>query len=116
MSLAGEEVAMLRVHARFVLLLSQLVPVLAAIERRDVDLARQLRRALQSVALNMGEGSGNEGGTRRQRYLSALGSVRECVAALQVAEAFGYCSVPAALMLQLSGVVGTMVVLVRGRR
>jgi len=104
---------MLRVHVRYLGLLGQLAPVLAAIERRDVDLARQLRRALASVALNMAEASGNEGGTRRQRFLSSLGSLRESVAALEVAAAFGYVVVPVALTQELSGVVGTVVVLVR---
>ena len=67
-------IAMLRVYGRYLGVLRQLRPVLTAIERRDVDLARQMRRAASSVALNMCEGCGCEGGTRRQRYLSALGS------------------------------------------
>jgi len=107
---------MLRAHLRFLGSLRQLAPLLAAIERRDVDLARQLRRALASVALNMAEASGNEGGTRRQRFLSALGSLRESVAGLEVAQAFGYVVVPAELLQELSGVIGTLVVLVRGKR
>ena len=107
---------MLVVYVRFLALLRQLPPVLAVIERRDVDLARQLRRALQSVALNMCEASGNEGGTRRQRFLSALGSLRESIAALEVAEALGYVVLPKVLLPELGGVVGTLVVLVRGRR
>jgi four helix bundle protein len=107
---------MLRVQVRYVGLLSRLVPVLAAIERRNGDLHRQIHRALESAALNMGEGSGNEGGTRRQRFLSSLGSLREALVGLEVAAAFGYVVPPVDLMRDLSGCVGTLVVLVHGRR
>jgi len=43
----------------------------------------------------------------------SLGSLRESVAALEVAQAFGYVVVPVALMQELSVVVGTLVVLIR---
>ena len=78
---------------------------LVAIERGDRDLGKQLRRAAASVVLNMGEGSGSTGGTRRERYRSALGSLREVQACLQVAEAFQYVKViPGELKLSLSRV------------
>jgi four helix bundle protein len=109
-------VLMLRVHVRYLAVLRSLRPVLDAIESRDRDLARQLRRSLASVASNMGEGSGNEGGTRRQRFLSSLGSLRESVAGLEVADALGYVVIPQALMVELGGVIGTLVVLVHGKR
>jgi four helix bundle protein len=60
------------------------------IESHDRDLARQLRRAASSIALNVSEGSGSHGGTRRERYRNALGSARETGACLDVALAFGY--------------------------
>ena len=63
---------------------------LAEIEKADRDLGRQLRRAAASVVLNMGEGSGSTGGTRRERYRNALGSLSEVEACLSVGEAFGY--------------------------
>ena len=63
---------------------------LGQIERADRDLGRQLRRAAASVVLNMAEASGSSGGTRRERYRTALGSLYEVHACLQVAEAFGY--------------------------
>ena len=40
--------------------------------------------------MNLSEGSGSRGGTRRERYLNALGSARETGSCLDVALAFGY--------------------------
>jgi len=54
-----------------------------------MNLARQLRRASSSVALNISGGSGSNGGTRRERYRNALGSARETGACLDVAMACG---------------------------
>jgi four helix bundle protein len=70
--------------------LRELRPVMDQIETHDRDLARQLRRAATSVALNCGEGSGSHGGTRRERYRNALGSARETGACLDAAMALGY--------------------------
>jgi four helix bundle protein len=64
--------------------------VLAKLDGHDRDLGRQLRGAATSVVLDMGEASGSYGGTRRERYRSALGSLREVRAALDAAEALGY--------------------------
>ncbi len=100
---------MLRIYSDYLGLLRDLRSVIAGIERRDVDLGRQLRRAAASVALNMAEGSGNAGGTRRQRYLSALGSAREVGACLDVADALGYVAVDAALAQRLDSVVRVLV-------
>lgn len=70
-------------------------PLIAAIERWDGDLARQLRRAIASVALNLAEGSYSQGKNRRARYFNARGSAREALACLEVAGAFGYLASPA---------------------
>ncbi len=56
----------------------------------DKDLARQMRRSMASVVLNIAEGAGCDGGTRRQRYKDALGSAHETQAALELGEAMGY--------------------------
>jgi four helix bundle protein len=81
---------MLRIYTTMLDVLRGLRPVIEAIEKRDRDLGRQLRRASSSVALNMQEGTGSYGGTRRERYRSALGSARETGACLDVALALGY--------------------------
>ena len=62
------------------------------VEKRDRDLARQLRRCASSVALNTAEGSASQGNNRRSRYFSALGSAEETRACFHVAEAMGYVS------------------------
>jgi four helix bundle protein len=81
---------MLRIYSTVIEVMRGLRPVVVQIERHDRDLARQLRRATSSIALNISEGSGSNGGTRRERYRNALGSARETGACLDVALAFGY--------------------------
>lgn len=63
-----------------------------AIAKRDRALASQVRDALNSVALNVGEAAGNTAGNARLRFESALGSLYEARAGLQVAVAWGYTS------------------------
>ena len=65
-------------------------PLAERISARDRSLADQLRRAMASVAMNVAEGAGSQGGNKRVRYFTALGSAREVDAALRVAVAFGY--------------------------
>jgi four helix bundle protein len=81
---------MLQIQGVAVEMIRHLRKPLGQIEKADRDLGRQLRRAAASVVLNMGEASGSAGGTRRERYRTALGSLWEVHACLQVAEAFGY--------------------------
>ena len=64
------------------------------IAQYDADLARQLRRAATSVPLNVAEGAAANGGNRRQRYTTALGSAYEVRACLQVAAALDYIPTP----------------------
>ena len=63
---------------------------LVVLVRRDPDLARQVRRAAASVALNIGEGRRRAGKDRVHLWRVAAGSADEVVTALRVAEAFGY--------------------------
>jgi four helix bundle protein len=85
-----EDEEMLRIYGTVLQVVAALRPVMTKIEMHDKDLARQLRRASSSVALNVSEGSGSSGGTRRERYRNALGSARETGACLDVALALGY--------------------------
>ena len=105
---------MLRIYETMIQVLRGLQTVGAAIEVHDRDLARQLRRAASSVALNLAEGTGSTGGTRRERYRNALGSARETGACLDVAVACSYvASVDAGLLDQLDKVRATLVKIVR---
>ena len=87
--------------------------VLGSIGKHDADLARQTRRALTSIALNVAEGAGVRGGNRRLRYESALGSAREVVAVCDIAEALGHAKVSAEIRRMLGFVIGTLVNCVR---
>ena len=88
--------------------------VVAGIDKRDPDLARQLRRAASSAVLNIAEGSGSFGGIRTARYRTALGSARETLACLRTAEAWGYAgAIPDGLVDRMNRVIGTLVRLVR---
>jgi four helix bundle protein len=100
---------MLRIYSNVIEVLRALRPVVALIEAHDRDLARQLRRAASSAALNMCEGSGSRGGTRRERYQNALGSARETGACLDVAIAIGYVQeIDAEIIAQLDRVRATL--------
>ena len=94
----------------------QLQPALQQIERCDRDLGRQMRRAASSVALNVAEGMYSRGRNQPARYHTALGSARETLACLEVAEAFGYLrEVDGELGKRLDRIIGTLVRLVQPR-
>jgi four helix bundle protein len=100
----------LRIYETVIEVLRGLRPVVTQIENHDRDLARQLRRAASSVALNISEGSGCSGGTRRERYRNALGSARETGACLDVAVACGYVGeIDSVLLSQLDRVRAVLV-------
>ena len=70
-------------------------PLVERIAHHDRDLARQVRRAVSSVVLNVSEGNQRRGGDRRQLFACAHGSAAEIDGALRFAEAFGYLDRPA---------------------
>jgi four helix bundle protein len=104
---------MLRVYEVAIDVLRGLRGPIETIQRFDPDLARQLRRASSSAALNIAEGSAGRGGTRTARYADALDSMRETLACLEVAEALGYMpAIDDALENRMRCVIGTLVKLV----
>ena len=82
----------LRLSALTVMLqtVTQMRPLVATIEGHDKDLARQIRRAANSVALNLAEAAGSDRGNRKARLHTALGSARETRTGFQLAVAWGY--------------------------
>jgi four helix bundle protein len=75
-------------HVLSVVALSR--PLVAAIQRKDRDLASQVRRALSSVGLNVAEGFGTASGHSRLRFETARGSLYEAQAGIRIAIAWGY--------------------------
>ena len=68
----------------------ELAPLVRQIREQDAKLADQLRRAAQSVVLNIAEGRGNDAGNARLRFATACGSAKEVRAALHLASDWGY--------------------------
>ena len=62
------------------------------IAQQDPDLSRQMKRAVNSVGLNAGEGLSARGGNRTVRIESAMASGREVIVGLRIAGAAGYLS------------------------
>jgi four helix bundle protein len=81
---------MLRIYAVVLDVVKALGPVMREVERKDPDLARQMRRALSSVALNVSEGAYSYGRNKTARYHTARGSMRETFACVEVSQALGY--------------------------
>src|SRR5512140_2958671 len=65
-------------------------PLVDAMQRKDHDLAAQVRRAVSSVVLNTAEGFGTAGGNARLRFQTARGSLYEAQAGIRTAVAWGY--------------------------
>ena len=75
--------------------LKVLRPVLLRIRREDPALHRQVRDALNSMVLNLGEAEYSDPGTRKARFHTACGSTNEARAGVLAAQAWGYVSVAA---------------------
>ena len=60
------------------------------VARQDPDLSKQMRRAINSVGLNAGEGLYARAGNRTVRIESAMNSGREVILGLRIAGAAGY--------------------------
>jgi four helix bundle protein len=92
-------------------------PLLTRIQRMDRDLHDQIRRAANSMSLNIGEAVGSLGGNTRARFHTALGSAREVRVGLQLALAWGYLEAPAVVPVEklLDRVCAMLYRLARGR-
>jgi four helix bundle protein len=105
---------MLRIYDDAIEMLGGLRSMIGAIDRRDADLARQLRRAASSVALNIAEGSYARGRNRVALYQVALGSAKETRACLDVARALRYVDeVDSAILAKLNVICGVLFRLTR---
>jgi four helix bundle protein len=108
-----KEANMLRVYQEVLGVVRDLKGVLEGVERRDPDLARQMRRAAASVALNIAEANGSRGRNRGARFHTALGSMRETLACLEVGEALGYGAVDVSLPIRIDKICGALYALSR---
>ena len=64
---------MLRIESVALLACAEVGRIAVVVARRDASLADQMRRAMASVALNISEGNGSQGGNRNARFYNALG-------------------------------------------
>ena len=105
---------MLRIVDTVIALVAEVAPIAEQIGRHDSALAKQLREALSSVALNIAEGSDQRGARRTNHYAIALGSARESFVALRAAGAWGYIGpVPKNIVDAFDKIIGTLVKNVR---
>jgi four helix bundle protein len=95
---------MLRVYGASVEVMRLLRPVIETIERKNAALANQLVRCASSVVLNIAEGGYSRKGHKGARFSTALGSAKETVACLDVAEAMGYVRADADLRARLDSI------------
>ena len=99
---------MLRIYSFIIETLRKIAPLIKRIAKHDADLARQIRRAANSIALNTAEGMGVSGGNERLRFRTALGSTREVRCGLEISEAHGYIEADAQLRDDLDRIAATL--------
>ena len=71
-------------------IVKEIVPLLAAIRKRDAELWDQAYRAAKSMALNVAEGGKRTGKDRGYHFSVSAGSADELKTALELAAAFGF--------------------------
>lgn len=99
----------LRIYPITVELAGDVARLLPKIAAADPNLAKQLRTAVTSVPLNVGEGMYSLGRNRVVRYHTAMGSAREVMACLEVAHAMGYAPpLTPELRAKLNRIIGTL--------
>ncbi len=103
----------LRIYDDVISLTREMRGVLSSIAKHDADLARQTRRALTSIALNMAEGNYQRAGNQRLRFQTAMGSADEVRACLEISAALEYIEDQPALVDAFDRVARTLFKLMR---
>ncbi len=81
--------------------LEALAPVETRIRRHSGELAKQVSRASESIALNLGEGRQRKAGDKRRHFEMAAGSASELTTALRIAVAKRYITEPERAAVEL---------------
>ncbi len=71
-------------------LVRSLRPVVEKLRTVNADCAKQMQRAASNCVHNLGEGQRRRGGDKRRAYEIAHGEAHEVLAALDLAEAWGW--------------------------
>jgi four helix bundle protein len=82
----------MNIHDMTIRAIRETRPLVEKIEQRDRGLAKQLREAASSAALNASEGEFGRKGHRPERLSTAMNSAKEARTALRVGVAWGYIS------------------------
>src|SRR5690349_10889926 len=80
----------MRIYRIALELVASVVKLSRKVQAHDPDLARQMRRSVASVPLNMQEGLYSRGGNRIARFHDAMGSAKETMASLDISVAAEY--------------------------
>jgi four helix bundle protein len=80
----------MKIYSKVIAMVKSVCALSRKVQQHDPDLARQMRRACMSVALNMLEGWHARAGNRVARFGIAMSEARETVGCLDVSAAVGY--------------------------
>lgn len=80
----------LRIYDVALRIVASVARLMPRVQRRDPDLARQMKRACTSIPLNLSEGVHSRGGNQPARFQDAMASARETISCLEVCIAAGY--------------------------
>ena len=80
----------MRIYDKSIELVASVCKLSRRVQQHDGDLARQMRRAVVSVPLNLQEGLYSRAGNRIARFHDSMGSAKETMACLDVSAAAEY--------------------------